>query len=143
MSESTPPPRTPADRWPDDTPERAEANRTLREERFRLLVQGVTDYAIFLLDPDGRVICWNTGAERIFGYAEAEVLDRPFALFFTPEDVAAGKPDEEIRTAAAVGSARDDRWHVRRTGPGSSAGAPSRPSAGATTCSGSPRCSTT
>jgi PAS domain-containing protein len=58
---------TPADRWPDDSPEREEANRILREERFRLLVQGVNDYAIFLLDAEGRVICWKTGAERIFG----------------------------------------------------------------------------
>ena len=110
------PPRTPADRWPDDTPEHADAHRILREERFRLLVQGVTEHAIFLLDAGGRVICWNTGAERIFGYTEVEVLDLPFARFFTPEDVAAGKPEEELRTAAETGSARDDRYHVRKDG---------------------------
>jgi PAS domain S-box-containing protein len=109
-------PRTPADKWPDDSPEQQQANRTLREERFRLLVHGVTDYAIFLLDPEGRIICWNTGAERIFGFSEAEVLGQSYARFFTPEDLQSGEPQKELRTAAEEGSARDDRWHVRKDG---------------------------
>jgi PAS domain S-box-containing protein len=65
-------------------------NRSLRDERFRLLVPGVTDYAVFMLDPDGRVVCWNTGAERVFGYTDPEVVGHHYALFFTPGDVGAG-----------------------------------------------------
>ena len=109
-------PRTPADRWPDDSPQRGEANRILREERFRLLVHGVTDYAIFLLDAEGRIICWNTGAEHIFGYTEAEVLDQFFGRFFTPEDISDDAPRKELAAAAEHGSVRDDRFHVRKNG---------------------------
>ncbi len=112
----SPLPRTPADRWPDDSPQRVEANRILREERFRLLVHGVTDYAIFLLDAEGRIICWNTGAEHIFGYTEAEVLDQFFGHFFTPADIFNNEPRKELAAATVHGSARDDRFHVRKNG---------------------------
>lgn len=76
----------------------------------------VTDYAIFFLDPDGRVATWNTGAERIFGYAEAEIVGQHFSCFFTPEDIQAGLPEKELQTAAAMGRANDDRWLVRKGG---------------------------
>ena len=86
------------------------------EERYRLLVEGTTEYAVLMLDPALRVTSWNTGAERIFGYAEAEVLGEEGALLFTEEDRAAGVPEAEAEQAAETGRARDDRWHVRRDG---------------------------
>src|SRR4051812_17064424 len=85
-------------------------------ELFRLLVENVKDYAIFVLDPDGRVATWNPGAERLLGYAEGEVVGRPFDLFFTPEDRAAGAPRRELDQARETGRGSDDRWHVRRDG---------------------------
>jgi PAS domain S-box-containing protein len=86
------------------------------EEQYRLLMECVTDSAIFFLDPEGRVAGWNAGAERVLGYAEDEVLGRPFALFFTPEDRERGEPERELRTAVATGRAGDDRWHLRKDG---------------------------
>jgi PAS domain S-box-containing protein len=76
----------------------------------------VTDYALVLLDPRGRVAAWNPGAERTLGYQATEVVGRHFALFFTPEDVARGQPQEELRAAAAAGRVGDDRWFVRKDG---------------------------
>src|SRR2546422_6799939 len=64
------------------------------DEQFRLLVQSVTDYAIFLLDSGGRVISWNDGAGRIEGYSAGEIVGRPIALFYPPEDRDAGKPEQ-------------------------------------------------
>src|SRR3954468_12912935 len=86
------------------------------EEQHRLLMECVTDYAIFLLDTDGRIATWNAGAQRILGYPEAEVIGRPASLFFTPEDVAAGVPELELQSAAQTGRASDDRWQVRKDG---------------------------
>jgi PAS domain S-box-containing protein len=86
------------------------------EERFRLLVQGVEDYAIFLLDADGRVASWNTGAQRIKGYAESEVIGRPYAVFFTEEDARAGRPDRLLETARREGHAEDQGWRRRKDG---------------------------
>src|SRR5688500_16314592 len=86
------------------------------EEQHRLLMECVTDYAIFLLDPDGRVAAWNAGAQRILGYAEAEILGQPASRFFTEDDVRAGEDEKELRTAAETGRAGDDRWHVRKDG---------------------------
>src|SRR5262249_18784720 len=86
------------------------------EEQYRLLMECVTDYALFLLDAREQVANWNAGAERIFGYREEEVLGQSFARFFTPEDVAAGAPQKELETARAQGRASDDRWHVRKDG---------------------------
>ena len=73
------------------------------EERFRLLVTSVTDYAIYMLDRDGRVATWNPGAERFKGYAAKEIIGEHFSRFFTPEDVAAGLPAKALQTAAAEG----------------------------------------
>ncbi len=86
------------------------------EEQYRLLTECVTDYAVLFLDPAGRVATWNAGAERFFGYREAEIVGRPADVFFTPEDLARGVPAKELRTAAAHGRANDDRWLVRKGG---------------------------
>jgi PAS domain S-box-containing protein len=86
------------------------------EERLRLLIEGVRDYAIFALDPEGRFGSWNTGAERILGYSEAEIFGQSFSCIFTAEDIASGRPEEALRIAIAEGQAQDDRWHVRKDG---------------------------
>ncbi|ETK37046.1 PAS domain-containing sensor histidine kinase [Microbispora sp. ATCC PTA-5024] len=101
-----------------DATERRMAEQALREseERFRLLVHGVLDYAIFMLDPTGRVVSWNAGAERIKGYAADEIIGRHFSVFYPPEDKAAGKPNRELRTAAAEGRLEDEGWRVRKDG---------------------------
>jgi PAS domain S-box-containing protein len=86
------------------------------EERFRLLVESVQDYAIFLLDPGGHVISWNVGAERIKGYTAAEILGRHLSAFYPGEDVEAGKPGRLLRTAAAEGRVVDEGWRIRKDG---------------------------
>src|SRR3984957_5784860 len=73
------------------------------ERQFRLLVQGVTDYAIYMLDPDGKITNWNTGATRIKGYSEPEVIGRHFSMFYTNEDRAAGMPEQALERAAREG----------------------------------------
>ena len=102
----------------DDITERRAADARLRESerRFRLLVQGVTDYAIYMLTPQGEVSSWNAGAERIKGYAESEVLGRHFALFFTAEDRAAGRPERALETARSTGRFADEGWRLRKDG---------------------------
>lgn len=86
------------------------------DERFRLLVDSVLDYAILLLDPEGRVASWNRGAERIKGYAAGEILGRHVSVFFPPEDVERGKPAEELRAAAREGRFEEEGWRVRKDG---------------------------
>lgn len=86
------------------------------EERYRLLVEGVTDYAIFMLDTSGHIISWNIGAERILGYQEAEVIGQPFSRIFTPEAIQTGLPEQVLRQAVAEGFSRENRWHVRKDG---------------------------
>jgi PAS domain S-box-containing protein len=85
-------------------------------EGYRLLVESVQDYAIFMMDPEGRVVSWNGAAGRLLGYSEGEILGRAAAIFFTPEDRQAGAPEGELKKAAETGRASDDRWHVRRDG---------------------------
>ena len=83
---------------------------------FRLLVLGVRDYGIFMLDPGGHVVSWNAGAERIKGYAAEEIIGRHFSTFYPLEDVQAGKPDWELRVARAEGALEDEGWRVRKDG---------------------------
>jgi len=86
------------------------------EERFRLLVDSAVDYAIFTMSFDGIVDSWNPGAERMFGYAAAEIIGRRSEVLFTPEDRVAGVPAVEIGNAMRHGRADDERWHVRKDG---------------------------
>src|SRR4051794_11191177 len=79
-------------------------------EPFRLLLECVTDYALLVLDLQGRVVTWNAGAEHLLGYRAEEILGQHFSRFFTPEDVADDQPQKELRQAAATGQATDDRW---------------------------------
>ncbi|MCE9566340.1 MAG: PAS domain S-box protein [Planctomycetes bacterium] len=85
-------------------------------ELFRLLVENVQDYAIFVTDPEGRVRSWNPGAERLLGYSEGEVVGQPAALFFTSEDIQGGVPQREMAKAVETGCDEDARWHVRKDG---------------------------
>jgi PAS domain S-box-containing protein len=86
------------------------------EEIFRLLVEGVRDYAIFMLGPDGRIVSWNEGAERIQGYEVSEVVGEHFSVFYTEEDVERGLPGEELRIAAIEGRFEEEGWRVRKDG---------------------------
>jgi PAS domain S-box-containing protein len=95
-----------------------ESKLTLQEseERFRLLIEGVQDYAIFMLDPDGRVRNWNSGAKRIKGYDSAEIIGKHFSCFYPEEDLRNGKPAWELEVAAKEGRFEDDGWRVRKDG---------------------------
>ena len=86
------------------------------EERFRLLVDGVKDYAIFLLDPAGHISSWNQGAERIKGYKAEEIIGRHLSTFYQPEDVAAGHPAIELVEAEQQGRVEAEGWRVRKDG---------------------------
>jgi len=94
------------------------AEKSLRqsEERFRLMVSEVTDYAILMLDPEGRIASWNAGAERIKGYRSDEIIGQHFSRFYTLEDVGAGKPAYELKVAIERGQCEDEGWRVRKDG---------------------------
>jgi PAS domain S-box-containing protein len=89
---------------------------TASADQFRLLVEAVRDYAIFLLDPDGRVVSWNAGAERIKGYTAEEILGQEFTRFYEPDDVAAGVPATALARAAEEGRFQGRGWRVRKDG---------------------------
>lgn len=83
-------------------------------DRFELLVGAIEDYAIFMLDVDGTISTWNRGAQRIKGYIAEEIIGRPFTVFYTPDDLASGKPARELAAAALSGQHRDEGWRVRK-----------------------------
>ena len=83
---------------------------------YRLLVENITDYAILMLSPEGRVVTWTEGAGRMMGYAEDEIVGRPVSVFYPPEDVEAGAPERDLRIAASQGRCEAVAWRVRRDG---------------------------
>jgi PAS domain S-box-containing protein len=95
---------------------RAEEAQRASEERFRLLVEGAKDYAMFLLDLENRITFWSNGAERVFGWTEAEAVGKTGALIFVPEDIKKGAVEKEIGGAMNEGRAPDRRWHLRKDG---------------------------
>lgn len=85
-------------------------------ERYRVIVEGATSYAIFTFDTSGVITSWNAGAETMLGYGEHEALGQNFRIIFTPDDLKALQPEEEMRIAASEGKALDERWHLRKGG---------------------------
>jgi PAS domain S-box-containing protein len=101
-----------------DTTERRSVEGALREseEQSRMLVEGVHDFAVFMMSPDGRIVTWNAGTERLLGFTEAEAMGQDAAMIFTPEDRAAGEPQKEQARALGEGQAADERWHLHKDG---------------------------
>jgi diguanylate cyclase (GGDEF)-like protein/PAS domain S-box-containing protein len=95
---------------------RAEGALGDSEEKYRMLVDGVQNYAIFMLDPLGQVVSWNAGAERIKGYTAEQIVGRSFSCFFSPEDIKRGKPEELLRVTAASGRHEEHGMRVRKDG---------------------------
>jgi len=93
----------------------ARQNAAMAEE-LGLLIDGATSYAIYMLDPEGRVTIWNLGAERIKGWTEAEIVGSNFAKFYPPDDVAAGKPCEDLARTAKLGRIEEESWRLRKDG---------------------------
>ncbi len=102
----------------DNVTDRIQAERTLREseERFRLLVEGVQEYAIFQLDPGGNVVSWNAGAQRLKGYTSAEIIGHHFSIFYPQEDLRNNKPRDILARAVRLGQTKDEGWRVRKDG---------------------------
>ncbi|HZS33417.1 MAG TPA: GAF domain-containing protein [Methylomirabilota bacterium] len=96
--------------------EQARNAAEVAERRFRLLVDGVRDYAFYMLDPAGRVESWNAGTERLKGYTTAEILGQPFARFYTPEEARSGAARRMLERATADGRAVEEGWRVRKDG---------------------------
>lgn len=89
---------------------------SILETQFRLLIENVKDYAIFLLDTNGRILNWNPAAQRMKGYEANEIIGQHFSRFYIPEDIASEKPNSELRVAAEQGRSEDEGWRVRKDG---------------------------
>lgn len=97
-----------------DDADRSESKSPEREDRLRFVVDGARDFALIMLDPQGRIATWSVGAERLFGVEESEAVGRDIAMIFTPEERAAGISTQALATAERDGRAEDERWHVRK-----------------------------
>lgn len=86
------------------------------EDQFRLMVEAVVDYAIYMLDPEGRIASWNAGAQRVKGYSAPEVIGRHYSMFFTQEAIQSGKPQQELERAKLDGRFEEEGWRVRKIG---------------------------
>src|SRR5579871_5540244 len=95
---------------------KTEQPRLYSDSSFRLLVNQITDYAIFLLTPTGEVATWNPGAERIKGFAPSDIIGKHFRTFYSREEQLAQKPEYELRVAAATGRFEDEGWRIRKDG---------------------------
>lgn len=98
------------------TGQEARARLEDSEERFRLLVESVRDYAIFMLDPTGHVVTWNLGAERLKGFRADEIIGKHFSIFYPRDDIEAKKPDMELEVASRIGRFEDEGWRIRKDG---------------------------
>jgi PAS domain S-box-containing protein len=118
ISSNTSPLKSAAKRLSQMEGRRQLAEKELREseERYRMLIDGIQDYAIFMIDPRGQVISWNAGAERIKGYSADQIVGRNFSCFFPPEDIVRGRPRELLRMAAASGRHQEQGMRVRKDG---------------------------
>jgi PAS domain S-box-containing protein len=96
--------------------ERSHLSSQEEEQRFTLLAADATEYAVFLVGLTGNLLCWNSGAERLFGYATHEIIEQHFSRFFAPEDIVTGRPEYELKTALAEGRADSACWQVRKDG---------------------------
>src|SRR5438874_342138 len=101
-----------------EIPPRSDDQGLLRQsdDRYRLLVEGVKDYAIFMLDPEGRVLTWNAGARSIKGYEAREIIGEHFSKFYPLDAKESGWPEHELRTATAQGRFIDEGWRIRKDG---------------------------
>ncbi|HJV36055.1 MAG TPA: PAS domain S-box protein [Geomonas sp.] len=90
--------------------------KLLTDSRFRLMVQQIRDYAVFMLDPKGYILSWNEGAQRIKGYSASEIIGKHFSIFYSPEEVKAGKPARELEMSKSAGSLELEGWRLRKDG---------------------------
>src|SRR5258708_32874584 len=91
-------------------------NEEIGEQQFQLVVSSIRDYAIFMLDPSGRVTTWNAGAQQMKGYLREEVIGKDISIFYTPEYVARGRPRALLDAALTEGRVEDEGWRVRKDG---------------------------
>src|SRR5262245_62814660 len=94
-----------------------EGSKRLKQEDekiFRLIVESISDYSVFAIDPEGRIISWNKGAENVFGYRKEEIVGESFAILFLPEDREVGAPERRLETAGSEGSAVERGWRARK-----------------------------